>query len=95
MSERERARTERRELGAKASAIWEANAAFWDQRMGDGNSFQRLLVGPATERLLAPRADERILEVACGNGVMARRLAELGARVLATDVSPTFIERPR
>ena len=95
MSERERARTERRELGAEASAIWEANAAFWDQRMGEGNSFQRLLVGPATERLLAPRADERILEVACGNGVMARRLAELGARVLATDVSPTFIERAR
>ena len=95
MSERKRARTERGELGAEASAIWEANAAFWDQRMGEGNSFQRLLVGPATERLLAPRADERVLEVACGNGVMARRLAELGASVLATDVSPTFIERAR
>jgi SAM-dependent methyltransferase len=95
VSERERARSERAELGDAASAIWEANAAFWDQRMGEGNGFQRLLVGPATERLLAPRADERVLEVACGNGVMARRLAALGARVLATDVSPTFIERAR
>ncbi|HEU0025790.1 MAG TPA: class I SAM-dependent methyltransferase [Ktedonobacterales bacterium] len=95
MSERERRRAERADLAATTSAIWEANAAFWDERMGEGNCFQRLLVAPATERLLAPRVGERVLEVACGNGVMARRLAELGARVLATDVSPTFIERAR
>jgi 2-polyprenyl-3-methyl-5-hydroxy-6-metoxy-1,4-benzoquinol methylase len=63
--------------------------------MGDGNSYQLQLVGPATERLLSLHEGERVLEVACGNGVMGRRLASLGARVLATDVSPTFIERAR
>jgi 2-polyprenyl-3-methyl-5-hydroxy-6-metoxy-1,4-benzoquinol methylase len=95
MSERDRQRLERDDLAAATNAIWEANAAFWDERMGNGNSFQLQLIGPATERLLALRPDERVLEVACGNGVMARRLAELGARVLATDVSSTFIARAR
>ena len=34
--------------------IWDANAAFWDARMGqEGNDHRRLLVGPAQERLLA------------------------------------------
>lgn len=73
--------------------LWEQKAAFWDERMGEGNDFQRLLVGPATERLLRIQPGERVLDVACGNGVMARRLAQLGAEVVATDFSPTFLER--
>ncbi|MBF6590072.1 MAG: class I SAM-dependent methyltransferase [Ktedonobacterales bacterium] len=76
-------------------AIWNQNAAFWDEAMGEGNSFQRVLVGPTTERLLAPRAGEEVLELACGNGAMARRLARLGVRVLATDFSERFVERAR
>jgi SAM-dependent methyltransferase len=81
-------------LTQESRAIWNAKAAFWDERMGaEGNAFQRLLVGPATERLLALRAGEVVLEVACGNGVMARRLAASGARVVACDFSEVFVER--
>ena len=29
--------------------IWDAKAAFWDERMGDGNQFQLELIGPAIE----------------------------------------------
>lgn len=75
--------------------VWERNAVFWDEQMGEGNAFQRVLVGPATERLLGIQPGERVLELACGNGVMSRRLAQLGARVLATDFSATFVERAR
>ena len=82
-------------LTRESRAIWNAKAAFWDERMGEGNAFQRLLVGPATERLLAPREGERVLDIACGNGVMARRLAALGARVVACDFSEVFVERAR
>ena len=32
--------------------IWDANAHSWDDRIGDGNDFQTLLIEPATERLL-------------------------------------------
>jgi 2-polyprenyl-3-methyl-5-hydroxy-6-metoxy-1,4-benzoquinol methylase len=73
--------------------IWDAKADFWDERMGEGNKFQRELIGPALERLLLLRPGERVLDIGCGNGVFTRRLAQLGARVTGTDVSERFIER--
>ena len=75
--------------------IWDAKAAFWDERMGDGNQFQRELIGPAVDRLLAVQPGEHILDVGCGNGVSSRRLARLGARVVAIDFSARFLERAR
>lgn len=81
-----------RELTEETRAIWDAKADFWDERMGEGNQFQRLLVGPATERLLALREGERVLEIACGNGQMARRMAQLGGIVVATDFSQRFVD---
>ncbi len=84
-----------RDLVAETRAIWDGKAEFWDARMGDGNAFQRRLVGPAAERLLAVRAGETVLDVACGNGVFARRLAELGANVVATDFSARFLDLAR
>ncbi len=35
-----------------SQAIWDQNAEAWDGYMGEGGSFQRELIGPATERLL-------------------------------------------
>jgi SAM-dependent methyltransferase len=63
--------------------------------MGEGNAFQRVLIGPAAERLLQLRPGERVLDVACGNDVFSRRLAELGARVVASDFSEKFVELAR
>jgi 2-polyprenyl-3-methyl-5-hydroxy-6-metoxy-1,4-benzoquinol methylase len=75
--------------------IWNAKAAFWDERMADGNQFQLELIGPATERLLALRPGERVLDVGCGNGVSTRRLAQFGARITGIDYSEQFIARAR
>lgn len=75
--------------------IWNQNAAFWDEYMGEGGSFQRLLIGPATERLLDLHPGELVLDVACGNGAFSRRMATLGAEVVAIDVSEVFLERAR
>lgn len=86
---------EKEGLGEEVKAIWEHNAAFWDDYFGEGNQFQRHLIGPATDDLLQVQPGEFILDVACGNGHYARRMAERGATVLACDVSPTFIERAR
>jgi SAM-dependent methyltransferase len=36
-----------------------------------------------------------VLEIACGNGLFARRLAALGAQVVATDTSPVMLELAR
>ncbi len=72
-------------------AAWEANAAFWDERMGEGNDFVEVLVWPAVTRLLDVRPGQRILDVACGNGLTSRRMAKLGAQVLAVDFSAELL----
>jgi SAM-dependent methyltransferase len=43
-------------------------------------------------RLAAPRADQRWLEVACGPGIVSRRLAPEVAEVHGIDVTPAMIE---
>ena len=75
--------------------IWDANALWWDDRIGDGNDFQTMLIEPATQRLLDVAAGDTILDAACGAGRFARRMAELGARVVAFDQSAEFIARAR
>jgi 2-polyprenyl-3-methyl-5-hydroxy-6-metoxy-1,4-benzoquinol methylase len=82
-------------LVAEVRDIWDAKAAFWDERMGEGNAFQLQLIGPAVERLLTLRPEEQILDIGCGNGVTSRRLAHLGARVVAIDASVRFLELAR
>jgi 2-polyprenyl-3-methyl-5-hydroxy-6-metoxy-1,4-benzoquinol methylase len=70
---------------------WDTNAAFWDERMGEGNDFVNVLCWPRIERLLAIRQGERALDIACGNGLTSRRLAALGASVTAFDFSSKLI----
>ena len=63
--------------------VWDINAAYWDEYMGEGNDFVELLCWPAIERLLDVSEGSRILDIACGNGLTSRRLAKLGFEVEA------------
>ncbi len=83
------------DLNEETRRTWNQNAAFWDENMGDGNDFQRILVAPASERLLNLQPDQSVLEIACGNGVFTRHMARLGVHVVATDFSEQMLERAR
>jgi SAM-dependent methyltransferase len=83
--------TEFSELIRETGEIWDANADFWDQRMGEGNLFHRNLIEPTQLRLLDLKPGELVLDIACGNGQFARKMASLGARVVASDVSERMI----
>jgi 2-polyprenyl-3-methyl-5-hydroxy-6-metoxy-1,4-benzoquinol methylase len=83
------------EHASESRDIWNANATWWDDRIGDGNDFQIHLIEPATEALLNVQPGDEILDAACGAGRFARRMAELGATVTAFDQSDAFIERAR
>jgi 2-polyprenyl-3-methyl-5-hydroxy-6-metoxy-1,4-benzoquinol methylase len=76
----------------EARQAWNQNAEFWDQRMGEGNDFVEVLIWPVTERLLEIKPGERVLDIACGNGLTSRRMAALGAGVVAFDFSEQMIE---
>lgn len=75
--------------------IWDRNADFWDENMGEGNAFHKLLIEPSQLRLLDLEGGETILDVACGNGQFARKMAELGGMVVAVDASQKMIEKAR
>ncbi|NLB56217.1 MAG: class I SAM-dependent methyltransferase [Lentisphaerae bacterium] len=55
--------------------------------IGRGHLLDRFVVIPALNSLLGYVTEHNILDLACGNGYLARRLAEQGALVTAIDVS--------
>ena len=71
---------------------WDRNAEYWDSYMGEGNDCVEVLLWPAIEKLIELKAGEKVLDVACGNGLTSRRLAQLGASVVAFDFSEKMIE---
>jgi ubiquinone/menaquinone biosynthesis C-methylase UbiE len=83
------------DLHDEVRSTWDELAAFWDERVGAGSTWQRHLIQPAVERLLLLQPGERVLEIACGNGEFARRMSELGGQVLAVDFSDGMLERAR
>ncbi|MCE9578454.1 MAG: methyltransferase domain-containing protein [Deltaproteobacteria bacterium] len=67
----------------------------WDpDRYAKNARFVAELGQPVVE-LLAPQPGERILDLGCGDGVLTRRLAELGCDVVGADASPALIEAAR
>jgi 2-polyprenyl-3-methyl-5-hydroxy-6-metoxy-1,4-benzoquinol methylase len=74
---------------------WDTLAAFWDERIEAGKTWQRHLIYPPVERLLELEPGERVLDVACGKGELARRMADLGGQVLAVDFSEGMLDRAR
>ena len=87
--------TEFQRLNREATRIWDANADFWNERMGEGNDFHKQLVEPSQLRLLGSFAGNRVLDVACGNGQFARKLAMLGADVVAIDAAEGMVRNAR
>jgi 2-polyprenyl-3-methyl-5-hydroxy-6-metoxy-1,4-benzoquinol methylase len=79
----------------RAREAWDMNAQFWDERMADGNDFFISLIWPSVEKLLRPLPGEKLLDIACGNGLTSRRLAEAGATVVAFDFSEEMIRAAR
>jgi 2-polyprenyl-3-methyl-5-hydroxy-6-metoxy-1,4-benzoquinol methylase len=72
--------------------IWDTNAEFWDNKMGENsNRYHNQIVRPLTEKYLDITAGDFVLDIACGNGNFSKRMAELGATVVAFDFSSNMI----
>ncbi|KAK6208437.1 transport between ER and Golgi ATPase protein [Pestalotiopsis sp. IQ-011] len=86
---------------AESLSSWETNSEWWDDGVGrDGNQYWKSLQEPSLRRLLVdhvrPDRGSRALDLATGNGLTARWLANNGcASVLATDGTPGMLDKAR
>jgi SAM-dependent methyltransferase len=75
---------------------WDARAGTFDEGVGHGlvSDEQRRAWLDLLSRLVG-EAPRRVLDVGCGTGFLALRLAELGDVVTGIDLSPRMIDRAR
>ena len=85
-----------RSLYFSMAHTWDEMAHFWDTMQGEqGDIFRRAVIIPAIKRKLGSIQGQRVLDVGCGNGCIARALANSGATVTAIDKSEAHLEFAR
>lgn len=72
---------------------WDPVAAWYDKLVGEaGSDYHRNVILPAALRLLGPVKGESVVDVCCGQGVLAPHLLDRGAAsFLGVDASPRLI----
>lgn len=77
---------------SRSPSGWEPVADWYDGWVGaDGSHHHRKLAIPAVLQLLELQRGEQILDVGCGQGVLAPHITSSGARYTGVDISPKMI----
>jgi 23S rRNA-/tRNA-specific pseudouridylate synthase/SAM-dependent methyltransferase len=89
-------RSEREESVPSGKAGWDHVAGWYEDLLTRrGSDHHDDLVIPGVLRLLAPAPGERILDIACGEGELCRRLAVQGVEAVGVDLAPSLVEAAR
>lgn len=79
-----------------AATSWDSVAPWYDDLIGERRSdLYEQVIAPGVLRLLSPVPGIRVLDVACGQGDLCRRLAGLGVDAVGVDASPRLIDAAR
>jgi 2-polyprenyl-3-methyl-5-hydroxy-6-metoxy-1,4-benzoquinol methylase len=71
---------------------WRVNAAPWSEAIRTGSiASRKLATDSAIVEAVARAAPGRVLDVGCGEGWLARRLAGLGVEVIGIDAVPALV----
>ncbi len=75
---------------------WDHVAGWYDELIGERRSdLYEQVIAPGVLRLLSPAPGMRVLDVACGQGDLCRRLATLGVEPIGIDASARLIDAAR
>jgi hypothetical protein len=70
-------------------------AAWYDDKQGDGGDlWHRALIDPALLQVLGSVSGERVLDFACGNGYLARRVWGAARSPACVTIQPRGPSRP-
>jgi ubiquinone/menaquinone biosynthesis C-methylase UbiE len=83
--------------GPARESGWDPVAAWYDKLVGEsGSDYHRKVILPAALRMLALQPGESLVDVCCGQGVLAAPVLAAGAgRYLGVDASPKLIAAAR
>lgn len=81
--------------GESRPTHWDHVSEWYDGLLAGGSDHHEHLLIPGVLRLLDIEPEQTVLDVACGQGVLARALAERGGRVVGIDAAESLIERAR
>lgn len=88
--------TRRKPASPVTPTAWTAEAAWYDQLVGDeGSEFHQHVIHPGILRLLALTPGEAVLDVGCGQGVLCRLLHAGGAKVTGIDMARPMLDIAR
>jgi ubiquinone/menaquinone biosynthesis C-methylase UbiE len=76
---------------------WDPVAAWYDKLVGEsGSDYHRHVILPAALAMLQARPGESLVDICCGQGVLAQPVLDAGiARFTGVDASPRLIESAR
>lgn len=75
---------------------WSDVASWYDALVGEaGSEYHRHVVLPGVLRLLDARPEQKVLDVACGEGVLCRLLSEKGVQTTGVDAARDLIASAR
>lgn len=81
---------------SELAGSWDHVADWYDELIEErGSDHHQRVITPGTMRLIGDVRHKRVLEVACGQGVLCRVMAGLGAGVVGVDASPKLIDAAR
>lgn len=80
----------------RAITDWGNVAEWYDKLVGEsGSEYHKHVVLPGVMRLIDPKASQKIIDIACGQGVLCRLLRERGAEVSGIDAAESLIKIAR
>lgn len=88
--------TEFAKTTGEVAALWEDNAETWTRLSRAGHDVYRDRHNTPAFLAMLPDVDGQTgLDIGCGEGTNTRHLADRGARMVAIDVSPTFVRHAK